>query len=311
MLIYSIIVHISSLCVMYTCYFLDQMTLKIMEMIKEKMVITFPMKHKLNIGDVILLYIKNGNKSGFIGYVKIFREVSNNYDEKGDIVIDIFGNSVYDKYKSSISYVKIVKNARKIKTIVESKEYVDEFLKFKKRKTNGCLKKMNDTLGKMIRVFLHNHGDDDEKIPECTESEMPKLKPIPKPIMKEKKHIIKSKYLIPILLVPCDDFKETIEVTEHDKKSEWVYNHIIHCRGCNITNNNDRISIDTLKDINMSFHKMRDVEDIGKLLTSYHMMDYYNDDKMETTNIKLIKVIYKRLMYDKCYFIIGRLNEKR
>lgn len=277
----------------YWCYILTYIDDNILSNIVEKQYITIPIKRKLDKEHIILFYIKNSN-NGFIGYVRTRGIIENNII-KNKTKIEIFKDKLMNTYRVPISYSKFLnKRIKKIHIWGENKLLMKEFKKYSI--SGEVFHQVSDELGISTRAYLKNYEEVDisEKPPE---------------IVKEiKPEIVTSKFIIPIMIVPCQKFHHKFKKIDPDEKIQWIFEHITFCKKCDITNNNDRVSIDMIYGKTMSYYKMNDEDEIQTLLNIYYHLDYYKIRGMKDNYFKIIRIYNSDNCYHKCLCIIGKLD---
>jgi len=251
----------------------------------------------MNDNDVVLLYvIKNGsNKCGFLGYVRVSDKLKENKDKNGKIRHGLTDDQTFNKYITSIKSIKLFE--KRIGRSVVFKEEEDN-KKFGLRvNSHKPIVEILEGLGKCAHDFLKHYDESIEikKKPEKIKKEIP---------------IIKSKYIIPILVIPCKEFIDDIQKVDVEDKIQWIFDHIMFCRRCEINNNNDRVSLDMICCGIVSYKKFKSKEEIKPLVKKYHSLDYYETTELEENNTTVIKIFHKKYVYDNCYFLISKLDRE-
>jgi hypothetical protein len=274
----------------FWCYILSDLQDNILSKIQKYNYITFPFKKEIIHNDIIFFYIKNNANSGFQGYIQIDGEMKNNVKN-----IEIFNNKIMNTFICSVKYIKIMNKIIKKSHIFGKIKYLNnEFDKYKK--SHNVFHQISDDLGVIIRNYLKNYTEiKKEKI----------IKDIPK---EKEKEVITSKFIIPILIVPCKKFHRKYKKINSNLKIQWILNHISFCKLCDITNNNDRVSIDMIFGKTISYYKMTDEDEINTLLDLYFHLDYYKIKSMKENYFKIIRIYNSNNLYHKCFCIIGKLD---
>lgn len=281
----------------YWCYFIDSHINKLLNRIKEHRVITFPRDKNYIEGDVIIIY-KTGKHSGFLGYIRLAGKAINNLTKgkpKYTIFDDITFSSVYAPLKTCNLFEEVDLVNKKKNIVGEIEQFIKEFNKC--LLTNEMLLQLSDELGEHLRFRIrknlsHPHVDIE-----------PKHKP-PKPIVE--KPIITSKYLIPILVIPCKQFKKDIapKITK-DVDTMLLYEHIEMCRRCNIINNNERITIDRLKTLKTKYRPLETHDDVVLLEKMMYNLEYCT-----SSSLRLVLIDDIESKHNKCYFIVGMMDKE-
>jgi hypothetical protein len=288
----------------YWCFFLHFWDYRIIENIKEKRYITFPKKYNIQISDVILIYNTIGRFGGFVGYVRVNNILKSNLNENGTPKNGIFDDRTLNRYIVPIEFCKLLKKPIIKKNIFgEEQKFMTEFLKY--LHANNHVVNMSDELGKHVRRYIKNYRE--ITIPKTSISPAQKKVNVAEKVVKPML-IRKSKFIIPIMIVPCGEFKREIKTIDIDDRIQWIFDHIAFCRKCDITNNNERVSVDTIYDNVITPYKMTDDDEISTLLDVYHSADYYKILGMKKNNMTIVKIFNKESEYHRCYCIVGKLD---
>ena len=291
----------------YWCYFLNSWNAKVIKNIEDKKVITFPVKSTIVAGNIIFIYILQGTVSGFTGYIRASDNSKNNLDDDNKYKYKIFDDRTLNKFVVNVKYCKILTRKIKKKCIFgEEKKFVTEFGKY--LRNHKYLVNISDDLGKIIRLYIKNYVNSDNTsnlINSDTTSEISnetnqnEIKQV---------QIKKSRYIIPIIITPCEEFYKEIKTINNDDKIQWILEHITRCHVCDITNNNERVSLDIIYDKIVVYYKMTDDNKITTLLESYHALDFYKTKNLKENCMKIIKICNKDNIYHKCYCIVGKMD---
>lgn len=119
-----------------------------------------------------------------------------------------------------------------------------------------------------------------------------------------------SKYIIPILVIPCERFHKKIKKIHKNDKIQWLLDHILYCRKCEITNNNTIVSFEKIYDCDIIYEVIHNTIEINDIFQSYISMSHHKLTNINENTMKLIKVYRKRNDYHKCYFIVGKLDSQ-
>lgn len=292
---------------MYWCYFLNSWNTKVIENIKDKQVITFPVKNTITINDIIFIYIPQGTIGGFAGYMRASDIMRSNLDDHGTYKYKIFDDRTLNKFFVSIKYCRILtKKIRKKYIFGEEEKFTTEFGKY--QRDHKYLVNVSDDLGRAIRRHIRKcMGSDDISTSTNSDTTTSETSNDTSPSEMKHIHIKKSHYIIPIMISPCEDFHQEIKIIDDDK-IHGILEHITHCRVCDITNNNDRVSLDMIYDKIVSHEKMTDDDEISVLLESYHTLDFYKTKNMKENCMKMIKICNEDNDYYKCYCIVGKMD---
>ena len=267
--------------------------------------------------DVVIIYYSGGKSSGFFGYVVLSDSVSENFDIKNNIKKikrSIFDNEQMDSYIVSIKKCHLLKKAMKMHDITDNATLIQKVRKeMTMRKEMHEMKQIDDDIGILIRKTIR------KKIEEYNEDEKRKQKEKQKSKKENKGDeqsdtevyvrpvATYSEYLIPILIIPCEKILDKMKKCEPDKKIGMFMRHIHKCKECEMTNNNDRVSLDMIRKCQTKYYKMKDGDEIETVLDFFLGSKYYEMD-VEKNNMTLIKFYNKEYNHDKCYCIVGRLN---
>lgn len=278
----------------FWCYILTYIDDNIISNIVNKKYLTIPIKRKIEKNDIIVFYIKNSN-NGFIGYVRSKGKLENNIiNNKVDV--EIFRDKLMNSYGIPIKYSKFIdKRIKKVHIWGDNEKMIKEFKKY--LNSGEIFHQMSDELGTKIRDFIKEYQEVDVSEKTVVVTERPTT-----PI------ISTSKFIIPILIIPCKKFHRKFKKIEADEKIQWIFEHITFCKLCDITNNNDRVSIDMIYGKTLSFYKMTDEDEIETLINIYYHMDYYKINGMRDNYFKIIRIYNSDNLYHKCLCIIGKLD---
>lgn len=269
----------------FWCYFLDKWDTKIEKQICTNNVVTFPIKRKLSDGDLVIFYIKGGD--GFIGYVRIAERMEHNIDKKGKSIINIFPDKLLNEYSAVIKFNKFLKKGIMLKDISNTNMVYGNKIKALLMKHEYFMN-MQEEVGDFIRLAIkEKYADTMEIIPQV---------------------ILKSKYLIPILIIPCEKMRTEMRKISEDDKIQWLFDHIAYCRKCDITNNNERIGFDLIYDKAMTLRKMTDYDEIEELIDTYYGVGYYKKKSLKENHMRIIKITNNTSYYNGCYCIVGKLD---
>lgn len=274
----------------YWCYFLTIWTKKIIEQITEKNIITFPRKFDCNPNDVVVIYYKNGYQSGFVGFVKLNSTVIKNKQN-----MSIFDDKNMNCFVAQVSNHKLFENPVKRSIIFLDNDMNKKIGNILRK--NDYLRTIPTDMGIHIKKYFRNNTDNATNIKQ-------KSKKVEIKVIKPEK----SDSLIPIAIVPCEEFLNNIKTVNADDKIQWIFDHIVFCKKCDVTNNNDRITFDMIFDKIIDYDKFTELDDIDDLIDAYHNVDYYQKLKIKVNHIKIIKINNKLSEYHKCYFIVGKLD---
>lgn len=291
---------------MYWCYFLNSWNDKVIENIEDKKVITFPVKSTIVAGDVIFIYIRNGTDGKFTGYIRASDNSRSNLDEHGNYTYKIFDDRTLNKFVVNIKYCKILTKKIQKKCIFgEEKKYIAEFGKY--LRNHKYLVNISDDLGKIIHQYIkHYLKYDNSTNSESTVSEISNESDNIKSEINQVQ-IKKSRYIIPIMICPCEEFYKRIKDIDNER-IHWLLEHISYCHMCNITNNNERVTLDMIYDKIIIYNKMTDDDEITTLLESYHTLDFYKAKNLKENCMKIIKIYNENNEYHKYYCIVGKMD---
>lgn len=311
---------------MYWCYFLREWKEEYGEKIKALHIITSIKKIDIKKMDTIIIYHKNMIHSRFIGYVNMTGDFVWN-----DGCIKIFDTESMNKYCYTINRCKLVNNIIRRNIISDDKEMELEFERMRKKDTSG-IEPMTEKMGSFIKNILredkeeirnvkknidtkkeaHNGDDqeqeqknkgsersDEDKDEDEDENEDENDEIVEDTCMRM------TKMIIPILIVPCEYL-----LLHRQKTAQKFMDHIMGCKKCDITNNNERVFLDIVYDYPIKYAKLENEEVIEKIVEKYNDVDFYKDDKTKGL-IRIIEITREDDEYEGCYFIVGMMNEKR
>lgn len=289
----------------FWCYFLGSWNEELLSKIVEQQMVTFPEKHKMIIDDTIFFYNKH-HPYGFMGYVRVSDALTLNLNKYGKYVVELFNDKTFNKYYVEIKFAKFLHKPIGKKLIFnDNTSFMSEFKKHLKIKDH--IINISDDVGKSIRSYIRDYQeelectDDEENNPddkentETSDSENEN---------NEEKPDIKSRFIIPIMIIPCKKFKQDIESITDNERPQWIFDHVNNCKKCDLTNNNDRVTMDMIP-CDMAFYRMTDEEEIETLLDAYQSLSYY-----ETRRFRMIEINNEENDYHQCFCIIGRLKEE-
>lgn len=311
----------------YYLYLINTWKERYAENIVKERYITFPTKHCLSENDIIFICCKYRIRYFLCGYVRVWGFVENNVQKIrifDDLNFITYGVQIKSCYFFNLpiklsNYIK-VKNSES-KNTKQNFDYINlkQEIKTIWEKYNTKLQYfflLSESLGKNILENIKKNRNSTNKINK-TEKKIKRNKfknknnenteenpPIP---------IIKSQFIIPIMIIPCKKFYTKIKNIKMDDSALWIYKHITKCRQCNVTNNNDRVSLDTFRENKFDYQYllMKNKHEIKKLLYCYYALQYCQMEQLKENEILIIKIYQKKNMYHKCYCLIGKLDEKR
>lgn len=312
---------------MYFYYFFEDWMLKCLKKIEETMYITYKNKFRLVKNDVIIIYVKNSSKGGIYGYIIIDDEQQDNIKISKDKKIinhPIFEDDYYDMYITPINKIVILKKHISVSSIIddvytitlikkeirthnthELKQMCDDTGRIFKRNINKMLKQQikyeNEKLEKRKKEKEKSKKEREEKEKEKKKTD------IKKPYVYEEKY---SEYIIPIVIFPCENIEKKMKEVEPSEKTSKFMRHIKRCQKCLMYNNNERVSLDMIKECETIYYKMKDKGEIKTVLKFYHNLEYYVMEDTEKSHMTLIKIYNKDFEYHKCYVYVGRLHKK-
>lgn len=265
--------------------------------------------------DIIIIFCKAGNKteSGFKGLIQTSR------DQKKNDKINIFKNNDLNKYFIKLKYKNIFTKAIKINEILNHLKTdltgYKNIVSFRQSFRQKFLKNDNtliniDPYGKKIvdkLIFLdenknQNVTEEYSNTDSQTSSEKSNIE-----INSENDNTTEEfdqeekPGNIPILVVPCKDFK-----LPNKQKEKYFVNHYKTCKKCNITNNNSK---DLCSIIDVA--KIEIVEIIDEKhgyfdppLDDYFLIENHEPiDFSETPFIRVAFINNSHEIYDKCLLI--------
>jgi hypothetical protein len=297
----------------YWCYILTRWELDILKKISKKMVVTIPNKYRIDINDTIFFYNKK-NPFGFLGYAITNDAIVLNIKKNNEYIYEIFIDKTFNNYYvelNDVNFINVPINKKNI--FCDNKDFIFEFKKCLRIKEE--IVQLSNELGIKIKKFIkmyQKYSEDNEnekKIIDKSKIQHKKTTGKKKKLIKkenEKNNIpeVKSKFLIPIMIIPCKILKNYVGKLENIKKSRAIIKHIKECKKCDLTNNNDRISLDILpKD--MLYYEMTNKEELVTLLKIYHSLEYY-----DTKRFRIIEILNKKKYYNNCFCIIGRMEKE-
>lgn len=300
----------------YWCYFLEKITGDSITYIQENHIITIPERLPIAIDDKIIIYTKQ-----FVGYLNVVGNVNKNIivdKSKKKVIHKVFDDDILNKYSIEVD-IGIL--ALHYTTKKQALKNIDKFIKlfdgFKKRHSYKQSDKPNMVaIGTDIGGCICEYLDENEKKYQKGTSEHNCQ--VYDPIIDEYEK--KSWYIIPIIIIPCDNIKKSLRKFEEqsakpttpDEKHSYVMDrsfklidHATECRDCNINNNNEKISIDMIYQDIVKYYKITDKIEAETIVKIYQSTSYYIFDKMT-----LIKMCCKSSKYYGCYFIVGKLQKE-
>lgn len=300
----------------YWCYFLQNNVEQVLQNIIKHRTITFPKCKNHAENDIIIIY-RIGKHSGFWGYVRTETTAyTNNEQHKYIIFNDEAMNMYYSKIKT-IHVFKQISVVNKKKNIIGNTEtFVREF--DNQLVKHQIILQLSNELGEHLRtrILLKLRSpivdaDIEQKVtPKCKE------------VNEVKEVIVKSEYIIPILVVPCKKLAKIKDIND-----DTFLMHIKECRKCDMTNNNERITLDMLIGKQIKLRIFNNCEDIKALVEMYHSLEI-----CKTNNIKVVYIDRQNdgsdehemieeksdddaeidvcKVYNHCYFIVGRMDKE-
>lgn len=110
---------------------------------------------------------------------------------------------------------------------------------------------------------------------------------------------------IPIMMIPCKSLEWNDDPDEFD---EVFKNHLLSCKKCEKTDNNNKNISSVINDANMYYHKLKNKDKIEKMLSYYlnlknYVFELSNDDK-NYTHIYVFKIIDEDSIYNNCILVV-------
>ena len=241
--------------------------------IMDKRMITIPAKYDFSMNDRIILYIRENKKDriGFRGYIITTGKMKKS-------CIEIFDAEYLNEYMMKVKYIHFKKKPIKKEDVITDKKLLKEFLKI--NFFQDVLNKLSDKLGKFI----------------CSK-------------FKDEPDTIRTKYIVPIMIIPCEDFyKKVYKFEDESDQIQWLFDHMSFCSSCDVTNNNKRASVDMVYDKIIATRVYSDEDKINELIHEYHTVNCHINLKLKDNQFEIIKIDKIGYMYDNCYCIVGKTN---
>ena len=293
---YEIYVYCKNNAMVYWCYFLHSWDAKIIENIETHNVITFPVPAQISENDVIIIYNRK-KPAGFVGYVR-----ANSILEGNKKKIMIFDDRTLNKNIILIKYCALFKSSIKKSSIFgDDKNITNEFMKHVH--ADKYMVNLTSSIGLLIQRFIRSYT-----VPKKTKTHKKVKKTCSEKKCENQVKIKKSMYIIPIMIIPCKEFNKQFADIDKENRAPWIFSHITSCRLCDITNNNERISIDMLSGFNMKYKVYSDDEKIMGLLDTYHKMGYYKMENIDEKNLRIIRMNNIDSNYHKCFCVVAKLD---
>lgn len=274
----------------YWCYFVTKLNTNIEYAIDDKCVVTFQDLYDIMDGDYIIFYLI-GKGSGFKGYVQASSNASKNKKD-----IKIFSDKTLNEIIVNIDFTKFLTNPVKKSMIIEDEELLKVFNKnFKRNHIENTAKELPKELGKLIRhnIKTYNEKSNDDEVDDEEDGQL--LSPPDK----------KSYYIIPIMIIPCSAFTDSLKTIDIFDRIDWIFEHFEYCKECNITNNNTNVCLCNLPKNDMQIIKNTDLDSIDDIVESYINRSHHTTQKSI-----IYRFVNEESLYDKCYCIVSRLDEK-
>lgn len=274
---------------MYWIYYFCSTSEKIKDRLKRYKEITFPRHRNIFAGEIIILINKMRTTKHIIGYVTLSDKMTSNKNDETTYRTQIFDDLTYCRYSAPIKENVIIKGLTYEK--IFGKDIINLNLLNSYDKYDSELQTCHTSVGDIIL----------SKIKEMSKDSTTKVKKYKE--LNEKKI---RKYLIPIMIVPCDDIKKELREYYDEDKYKILLRHILKCDECDVTNNNGLVSIDQLRKNIFAYYIMKDIEEVSTLLEIYHELSEY-----KTKKYILIRICDRLDEYYGCFCLVGKIkNEK-
>jgi type III secretory pathway component EscR len=235
-----------------------------------------------------------------------------NIDSRQKYKYELFTDRTFSNFYVELKFTKFFKKHIEKKDIFgDNKDFFSEFAKQTRLKEQ--ITQISDEIGNVIRKYLkeYNEPEDEETTDEESDKESDDENEDDtddtdneQVVQKVEKPEIKSCFIIPIMIIPCKTFKqELLKITEATRVKS-VFKHVSNCKKCDLTNNNERVSLDMVN-IDMPYYKMTDKDEVYSLLQIYHSLSYY-----ETKRFRMIEILDEKSDYFGCFCIIGRMQKE-
>lgn len=288
----------------FWCYFLSHWKSDILDKISDICVITTPTKHKITLNDTIFLYNRLA-PYGFIGYVRVGDDLLSNINGSGECKYEIFDDKTFNNFYAKLKFDKFLENPIDRKDIFgDNKDLHSEFAK--KMRVKEQIIQVSDEIGIIVKKYIKNfkkstNGKD--KVEKENMEKKSKRKNNNKK-REEEKIETKSHFIIPIMIIPCKNLRRDVLEYDDNGCTGFIFKHVSNCKKCDLTNNNDRVSLNMINS-DIPYYEMIDTDEISTLLNTYHSLKYY-----KTKHCRVIKIMNDESDYFGCFCIIGRLDKK-
>lgn len=275
----------------YWGYIIDYKYNNIIDKITDNNVLTYYKNEgvNINIGDTVIIFLNNGKNGKYVkGTCIISSNISKNVDN-----IEIHRDCHLNNFIIPIKKLNILKNPLKLSNIksLDKKTKNNINAKFKK---NGLLIKLSmPHIGEQILEYIDNSKkyDNEKQVEEVTDEH----------IHEEYDDIDtdddNDNDLIPIMIVPCKKFI----LPKKDIISN-IINHLLHCKQCDITNNNPIDLSRILKTIS-KFKIIKNAFDIDDIIECYQTCQIYVTGKNT-----LLYIDDRSFIYDQCFIVLASFN---
>lgn len=293
----------------YWCFILERWENKFTDRIIEKKILTFPSKVDISDGDIVFIYVSSKQLRGFLGYVKVCGTFERNDTAKVKIFDDICAN----KYYINVRHHRFSK-----KMLLSTQVFGDNDAQkkaFGNLKHRHSLVNIPNDMGETIKRGIRNpnplqhkktqgnntqkntkHSSKSKTTHECTKHTM---------------HIIKkSRYIIPIMIIPCDECADISHHTDDTNRAMAILSHVSKCRKCDVTNNNERVYISIFQNPTISYRIVRNGDKLEKILDAYLASEYYKECTNTCDTFTMIKICNADCEYNKCFCIIGKMTHR-
>ena len=242
---------------------------------RKRKILTMDKARDIQIDDVVIFLNEKQTPQHIMGYVKTKTNI------RPSIIGEhqLFWSNKMNDYHCELETVKLMPN---IKTSNKMFRHKQEYIDFSEHcgKTKDMIFALPEHLGKQIEKFID------------------------KAIRHKKDN--RSKCMIPIMIIPCRKFRKKIDIVE--SRIQWMFNHIFFCRRCDITNNNDRVTLDTVCRYNIEYMELTDPDVIRHLIDAYYSLRYYKSDHIKKRNMIVMRIKQNGDVYNDCYCIAGKLE---
>jgi len=257
-------------------------------------------QHNIEHNDIIFIYLKNYNKSGFIGTLTV-----KNKQKKNNKKIKIFRDKNLNKYIIKLTQISLLDSGITINDIINviKKDIPGYRNKISFIRKHICVEniiKLNYNGEKLLKEI---YKPKNKNISTCKSKPKIKNNNIKKCKKHTRKHNIIDEYMgqIPIMMIPCKKFK----LPKHNKKKYFI-KHFKTCNRCEKIDNNNINILTIFDNAHFDFVDVDDPYDVDidvALKTYDEIIGYIPPNVNSFPYIRIFKIDNNHEIYNNCILI--------